>query len=261
MALNWIEYTPPSKCWVGLYVSGISPTGRGRLRCQVQCCTLTKDEPGENTPDENEKHPADAEWLWSAPGRSVQASLRPQDAARAEPSQVQCYPWSGTALSPERSSPRCFRHWRRAETNLAKYNVAHSPKTNRGKTYRLEMKNTQQMLSVFHLESGNVLLSRAVSSQVPSALKGLTSVFGMGTGGSLSPLSPECFQGAVQSAFFLASALSIHNQSFRLGELPYNCALFYCAYPENRTSRSLHLVKNQSLTSIFPLVSLDSQFL
>ena len=30
--------------------------------------------------------------------------------------------------------------------------------------------------------SGNVLLSRAVSSQVPSALKGLTSVFGMGTG-------------------------------------------------------------------------------
>ena len=38
---------------------------------------------------------------------------------------------------------------------------------------------------------GNVLLSRAVSSQVPSALRGLTSVFGMGTGGSLSLLSPE----------------------------------------------------------------------
>ena len=41
------------------------------------------------------------------------------------------------------------------------------------------------------LYSGNVLLSRAVSSQVPSALRGLTSVFGMGTGGSLSLLSPE----------------------------------------------------------------------
>ena len=41
------------------------------------------------------------------------------------------------------------------------------------------------------MESGGVLLSRAVSSQVPSALRGLTSVFGMGTGGSLSPLSPE----------------------------------------------------------------------
>ena len=32
------------------------------------------------------------------------------------------------------------------------------------------------------LDSGGDLLSRAVSSQVPSALKGLTSVFGMGTG-------------------------------------------------------------------------------
>ena len=41
------------------------------------------------------------------------------------------------------------------------------------------------------LESGDVLLSRAVSSQVPSACGGLTSVFGMGTGGSLRLLSPE----------------------------------------------------------------------
>ena len=41
------------------------------------------------------------------------------------------------------------------------------------------------------LESGGDLLFRAVSSQVPSALKGLTSVFGMGTGGTLSPLPPE----------------------------------------------------------------------
>ena len=42
-------------------------------------------------------------------------------------------------------------------------------------------------LGVLLMESGNDLLSRAVSSQVPSALKGLTSVFGMGTGGTLSP--------------------------------------------------------------------------
>ena len=41
------------------------------------------------------------------------------------------------------------------------------------------------------LDPGDVLLSRAVASQVPSALRGLTSVFGMGTGGSLSLLSPE----------------------------------------------------------------------
>ena len=41
------------------------------------------------------------------------------------------------------------------------------------------------------LESGGDLSSRAVSSQVLSALKGLTSVFGMGTGGTPSPLPPE----------------------------------------------------------------------
>ena len=37
--------------------------------------------------------------------------------------------------------------------------------------------------------SGGDLLSRGIAPQVPSALAGLTSVFGMGTGGSL-PLSP-----------------------------------------------------------------------
>ena len=41
------------------------------------------------------------------------------------------------------------------------------------------------------MESGGDLLSRAVSSQVPSALRGLTAVFGMGTGGTLSSLPPE----------------------------------------------------------------------
>ena len=41
------------------------------------------------------------------------------------------------------------------------------------------------------LESGGDLLSRAVTSQVPSALKGLTSVFGMGTGVTPSLSPPE----------------------------------------------------------------------
>ena len=41
------------------------------------------------------------------------------------------------------------------------------------------------------LESGGDLLSRTVTSQVPSALKGLTSVFGKGTGGTPSSLPPE----------------------------------------------------------------------
>ena len=35
------------------------------------------------------------------------------------------------------------------------------------------------------MDSGGYLLSRTVASQVPSAYEGLTSVFGMGTGGTL----------------------------------------------------------------------------
>jgi hypothetical protein len=38
------------------------------------------------------------------------------------------------------------------------------------------------MGSSFERKSGGVLLSQAVSRQVPSAQEGLTSVFGMGTG-------------------------------------------------------------------------------
>ena len=41
------------------------------------------------------------------------------------------------------------------------------------------------LLRILLLETGGDLLSRAVTSQVPSALKGLTSVFGMGTGDPL----------------------------------------------------------------------------
>ena len=74
------------------------------------------------------------------------------------------------------------------------------PKQNMALIYfsiRIYLLSTKKKASVFRLtpllESGDDLLSRAVSSQVPSALRGLTSVFGMGTGGSLLPLSPEIF--------------------------------------------------------------------
>ena len=50
------------------------------------------------------------------------------------------------------------------------------------------------------MESGDDLLSRAVSSQVPSTLKGLTSVFGMGTGGTPSLLSPEMVSSSISFA-------------------------------------------------------------
>jgi hypothetical protein len=44
---------------------------------------------------------------------------------------------------------------------------------------------------LFKFNLGNVLLSHTVAHAVPSALKGLTSVFGMGTGVSPSPWSPR----------------------------------------------------------------------
>jgi hypothetical protein len=42
-----------------------------------------------------------------------------------------------------------------------------------------------------HRKTGGVLLSQALSDQVPSALRGLTSLFGMGRGVSPSPKPPE----------------------------------------------------------------------
>ena len=102
-----------------------------------------------------------ARWPFTArartPGRSAMASLRPPDAAMASPSQVQC-------------------------CTLAVYGPGAQSR------FRGHKRKTPHVVGCFpFVESGSVLLSRAVTSQVPSALKGLTSVFGMGTGGSLSP--------------------------------------------------------------------------
>ena len=70
------------------------------------------------------------------------------------------------------------------------------------------------------LVSGGVLISRAVASQVPSALRGLTSVFGMGTGGSLLPSSPEFLRACVWVA--LASlALPFASASRLSSRFPY----------------------------------------
>ena len=51
-------------------------------------------------------------------------------------------------------------------------------------------KERQLSLSLSFLVTGNVLPSQVVSNSVLSAQKGLTAVFGMGTGVSPSPLSP-----------------------------------------------------------------------
>ena len=45
-------------------------------------------------------------------------------------------------------------------------------------------------------KSGDVLLSQGVSTSVPSALVGLTAVFGMGTGVTPPLWSPKNFEGA-----------------------------------------------------------------
>ena len=132
---------------------------------------------------------------------------------------------SGNVLLSRAFPPALFfRHWRRAGGNLTKYNVARWVGTTRKSNIspvQAQKENPDSCLGFLFVESGNVLLSRAVSSQVPSALKGLTSVFGMGTGGSLSPLSPECCQGSVQSFVFLVSDLSFCNQIFLLGDSPH----------------------------------------
>jgi hypothetical protein len=54
----------------------------------------------------------------------------------------------------------------------------------------------------FYLNLGNVLLSHTVTHAVPSALKGLTSVFGMGTGVSPSPWSPRNLNFKIQNPNF-----------------------------------------------------------
>ena len=126
---------------------------------------------------------------------------------------------------------------------LTKYNAAHwLGQSEKIKLSGCMKRPTLSGRSFLFMESGNVLLSQVVSNQVPSALKGLTSVFGMGTGGSLSPLSPENCEGFVQSLVFLVSAPSLYNRSFHLGDSPHiSRFIFYCAYPENRTSRSLFI--------------------
>ena len=75
-------------------------------------------------------------------------------------------------------------------------------------------------IELLRIESGSDLLSRAVSSQVLSALKGLTSVFGMGTGGTPSLWPPE-----IVSNYTLASA---NGQDFTTHPLICQSDSAYC---------------------------------
>ena len=72
---------------------------------QVQCCTQLQITRESRETDGNKKKTPNVCWVFSfwdpavtySPGRSARASLRPLDAARAEPSQVQCCTLTGIA--------------------------------------------------------------------------------------------------------------------------------------------------------------------
>ena len=75
------------------------------------------------------------------------------------------------------------------------------------------------------LDPGNFLLSQAVPSSVPSAFGGLTSVFGMGTGGALQLSSPETFPREASLSLPLPAPSKLHSnrvdrQTFTLPNLP-----------------------------------------
>jgi hypothetical protein len=55
----------------------------------------------------------------------------------------------------------------------------------------INKKQKKQPFQVVLDVPGNVLLSQGRVSQLPSALRSLTSVFGMGTGVTFSPLLPD----------------------------------------------------------------------
>ena len=130
--------------------------------------------------------------------------------------------------------------------------------------------------------TGDDLLSRVVSNQVPSALKGLTSVFGMRTGGSPSPLSPEWLnvllahsqlhskvQVSFQSIFFLFSwpvyslsrlrtslrpiSIGKLNALLRLHTRPINLVVFKGSYTIKVGYLILRWVSRLDAFSVYPI--------
>ena len=89
-----------------------------------------------------------------------------------------------------------------------------------------------------NMESGGDLLSRTVTSQVPSALKGLTSVFGMGTGGTPSSLPPEMVSYLIEIALHSTRGFPyLRFRKFRPSSLPFlpPSGLKVFSHPDNCT--------------------------
>ena len=109
-------------------------------------------------------------------------------------------------------------------------------------------KNPRRMNCGDKVESGGDLCFRAVSSQVRSALRGLTSVFGMGTGGTLSSLPPEMVSYSVIATCAISFRLLQPGfPCLRLRSAPRSSALL--PHPDNCTA--------MILTDRFQLVSLS----
>ena len=101
------------------------------------------------------------------------------------------------------------------------------------------------------MESGGDLLSRAVTSQVPSALKGLTSVFGMGTGVTPSSLPPEMVSYKSETAFHSVFRLPVPR--FRIQAL--RSSFSSSVRPDGCAIRSLpqEVVSGSTLTTAQPV--------
>ena len=108
------------------------------------------------------------------------------------------------------------------------------------------------------MDSGNVLLSRAVSSQVPSALKGLTSVFGMGTGGTPSPSSPETVNFFFPHTLTTAQLFDLNFLAFSPISLPRLCVQ---SSPRPISIIKLHPLPNFHRWPIYLVVLQGSYFL
>src|SRR4029434_6203557 len=77
----------------------------------------------------------------------------------------------------------------------------------RSTVLRIRKARSRKLLSgLFRINPGDFLLSHAVTRAVPSAPTGLTSVFGMGTGVTLSTKSPENLVGLRSLALGLRSS-------------------------------------------------------
>ncbi len=124
-----------------------------------------------------ERAPSDAPSAPSAAARALPAA--PRRRSRAGNARMPLPPSRRSRSSPA-DGPRCF---------AATYaHLLATPEPQRG---HKDERTALRRPAVLYEKTGGVLLSQALAGQVPSALRGLTALFGMGRGVSPSPRPPE----------------------------------------------------------------------